>query len=215
MTRIVTALRIVTFVALLAALGGAVVTPTARSQEAGGVSIGLYDPVAGVAVGGGCFAVTDAAGTSMTVCDDGSGLAVASPLAVGTASVQTVSGGAGAGSVEIVAGQISGLTLEATAPAAAAEVVEPVVEAPLDSDGDGVADEYDNCTWVANPEQDDSDFDGLGDACDEAAPPAPVDSDVDGVGDDLDNCTWVANPDQFDGDGDGLGDACDAPAPRR
>lgn len=39
-----------------------------------------------------------------------------------------------------------------------------------DTDGDGVSDEFDNCTNVSNPlrngEQSDRDFDGAGDACD-------------------------------------------------
>ncbi|MFP6640538.1 MAG: PQQ-dependent sugar dehydrogenase [Myxococcota bacterium] len=36
----------------------------------------------------------------------------------------------------------------------------------VDSDGDGVADDQDVCPTVYDPEQADSDFDGLGDACD-------------------------------------------------
>jgi hypothetical protein len=36
----------------------------------------------------------------------------------------------------------------------------------LDGDGDGVLDQDDNCPEVANPDQDDFDADGLGDACD-------------------------------------------------
>jgi hypothetical protein len=35
-----------------------------------------------------------------------------------------------------------------------------------DTDGDGVPDHVDNCPFVFNPDQKDSDFDGVGDACD-------------------------------------------------
>lgn len=59
----------------------------------------------------------------------------------------------------------------------------------IDSDGDGVADEVDNCPEDYNPGQDDGDTDGVGNLCD--------------------NCPEVPNSDQTDSDGDGNGDACD------
>jgi len=77
-----------------------------------------------------------------------------------------------------------------------------------DADGDGITDNQDNCPYVYNPDQADSDGDGVGDAC-EDEDPYVSDSDADGVPDDQDNCPYVYNPDQADSDGDGLGDACD------
>lgn len=61
--------------------------------------------------------------------------------------------------------------------------------AELDVDGDGVADDDDNCPDVANAGQRDEDGDGVGNACD--------------------GCPHVADPDRADGDADGVGDACD------
>ncbi len=81
-----------------------------------------------------------------------------------------------------------------------------------DTDGDGIADIYDNCPTVANPTQADMDGDGVGDACDNC-PTIPnlaqTDADGDGKGDACDNCPTIANPLQTDTDGDGIGDACD------
>ncbi len=58
-----------------------------------------------------------------------------------------------------------------------------------DADGDGKADDQDNCPFVSNRDQLDSDGDGVGDTCD--------------------NCAGYANRDQLDTDGNGVGDACD------
>ncbi len=85
----------------------------------------------------------------------------------------------------------------------------PPTPTPLvDSDGDGVFDDYDNCPMVANPTQANADFDREGDACDNST--SVTDGDRDGVPDAGDNCPMVANAAQEDADHDGMGDACDS-----
>lgn len=74
-----------------------------------------------------------------------------------------------------------------------------------DADGDGLANQFDNCPLDANPNQEDLDSDGIGDACNSA-----LDSDGDDWADALDNCPFVANPGQEDLDNSGRGDACDS-----
>jgi M6 family metalloprotease-like protein len=59
----------------------------------------------------------------------------------------------------------------------------------FDLDGDGIADNIDNCPDVSNGEQADNDNDGIGNLCD--------------------NCQDTPNPDQIDTDGDGIGDLCE------
>ncbi|WP_337833622.1 DUF4114 domain-containing protein [Desulfonema magnum] len=72
---------------------------------------------------------------------------------------------------------------------------------PADTDGDGVADDADNCPSVANPDQTNSDDDETGDACD-------TDDDNDGTPDETD--AFPLDPaEQTDTDGDGTGDNAD------
>ena len=99
----------------------------------------------------------------------------------------------------------------------------PAMAQYLDYDNDGISHYYDNCPRVANPDQADSDQDGVGDACESASGgffgdpdddgstgsvSETIDSDGDGVPDESDNCPNTNNPYQFDADGDGVGEAC-------
>jgi len=64
-----------------------------------------------------------------------------------------------------------------------------------DSDGDGICDDIDNCTFVENPAQTDCDSNGVGDLCE-------IDTDGDSVPDACDTCE--GNDAFGDDDGDGI-----------
>jgi hypothetical protein len=84
---------------------------------------------------------------------------------------------------------------------------------------DGISDYRDNCINVYNPDQADTNGDGLGDACStcttETGCTLDDDVDDDNVEDSIDNCPGITNPadattgKQADMDDDGKGDACD------
>ncbi len=85
-----------------------------------------------------------------------------------------------------------------------------MINAEFKGEEDGGA--SDNCPGISNPDQTDTDNDGVGDACDNcryAKNTNQADRDKDGFGDVCDNCPNDANPDQLDKDLDRRGWVCD------
>jgi hypothetical protein len=111
------------------------------------------------------------------------------------------------GPVAALNGQLSGTLADGTpffcsfGRASSAQIV---LASATDADGDGLPEGLDNCPLASNPDQADTDGDGVGDACNDGE-----DSDGDEWSDVLDNCEAAANADQANRDGDPVGDTCD------
>jgi hypothetical protein len=120
----------------------------------------------------------------------------------GTTLDLTVDGSA-AGTLAVPAGSVGSVGFDARGVAVDFAALRLTFGCPDDRDCDGVPDGSDNCPTVDQPDQTDTDGDGLGNPCD-------TDDDGDGLSDDTDRCPLVADPTNADSDGDGLGDVCDA-----
>lgn len=107
-------------------------------------------------------------------------------------------------SKDYLATQPGGITsLTFTFSGGAARTLTITVAEWLDTDGDGIEDNLDNCPLIANADQVDTDGDGLGDACDDNDGGGDIPDDVSGTAKTDKAGTAVAFAGDFNGDGYG------------
>ena len=81
----------------------------------------------------------------------------------------------------------------------------------LDSDVDGILDDGDGSGIISDGTCTGGNTVNCDDNCADLYNPDQADTDGDGIGDICDNCQYDANIDQTDSNGDGVGDACSGP----
>ncbi len=192
--------------------GGAVLTLAPGSPTLTALGAGPADVL--LSSGGSLSILASAASLGLTVGDEidalvAAGFSIAFSLVPGSPTLGVIGAGpadiirAGSPPTILVPAAFLGLT--------SGDNIDALDVAP-DLDGDLVNDGCDNCSLIANNDQNNQDGDTAGDACDSC-----TDSDADGFGDPGflsntcpdDNCPFDGNPGQADGDVDGAGDACD------